>query len=543
MGHTDSRFDGDGEPALGWIENLRLADGGNTLVGDLVGVPSWLNDVMASAYPDRSIEGAYGRRCALNHTHPFVLDGLALLGVTRPGVGTLKPIGGLDDVREMFAPTVAASSGEVRIAASIPGSAIAAADGKPGNGEKLKRFWTYGRGGIELIKWQPQEGSFDRCVHAIREHVPTMSDPEGYCATLYRRVHGEWPGRHSHDRKKVDASDDGGLMPNPEPSLADRVREAWNASGAPFSQHVHQVRGSTAIVLDEADRSFWRVPVAVDGDTVSFGAKERVMPDFVDYDEQAIAASVVFASREESRPNELDWNVAPPTATVLDSPSPIEQLPPNPILPAEPATPATPPDEPPPTEEPLTPPQPGGVSVPAEKTPDAESEQQQVHTEPKEGPVPDMSELRSRLGLADDADEAAILTAVDALKTKADTPPQPDPQQVAAAAAARDEMKAEISRLSTELAEIKATAAVDAKKALFDRVVDEGRIAPADRAGWEGRYDKAPDVIAEVLASIAPNTAVPVAAAGYTGTGDEGIDDEYEKLVAGIDGPHAQKAV
>lgn len=310
------------------------------------------------------------------------------------------------------------------------------------------------------------------------------------------------------------------------------VRAAWNET-APHDQWIAEIADDYVIVIDEKDRSFHRVPVLV-GDSVEFGEPVKVTPGYVEVAASAPVHRVVFASRAESRPE-----VA---ATVLDSPSPIEQQPPNPILPAEPAPPATPPAEPPPTEEPPTPPDEGGVSV--SPTPsDAESDEQ-VHTDPKEGGVSTLStDVRSRLGLPEDADDAAILTAVDALKTKADTPTQPDPQQVAAAAAARDEMKAEISRLSTELAEIKAAAAVDAKKALFDRVVDEGRIAPADRAGWESRYDKAPDVIAEVLASIAPNTAVPVSAAGYTGTGDEGIDDEYEKLVAGIDGPHAQKAV
>ncbi len=144
------------------------------------------------------------------------------------------------------------------------------------------------------------------------------------------------------------------------------------------------------------------------------------------------------------------------------------------------------------------------------------------------------TDVRSRLGLPDDADDSAILAALDGLKQQAEKPAEPSPEQVAASAAARDEMKAEITRLSTELASIKASSAADAKKAFFDTVVNEGRIAPADREGWEARFDRAPDVIREVLASIAPNTAVPVQAAGYTGTGDEGVTDqidvEYERL-------------
>ena len=48
--------------------------------------------------------------------------------------------------------------------------------------------------------------------------------------------------------------------------------------------------------------------------------------------------------------------------------------------------------------------------------------------------------------------------------------------------------------------------------ALFDAAVQAGKLKPADRESWEARYDRAPDVISEILASIAPNTAVPVAA-------------------------------
>ena len=55
LGHTDPRFNegGDGEPALGWIENLRAVDDGNTLVGDQVALP-WLSAVQAAAYPSRN---------------------------------------------------------------------------------------------------------------------------------------------------------------------------------------------------------------------------------------------------------------------------------------------------------------------------------------------------------------------------------------------------------------------------------------------------------------------------------------------------------
>lgn len=107
LGHVDPRFDG--EPAVGYIDNLAVTDGGATLVGDYAGLPGWMTtEVLASAYPDRSIEGEYDHRCQVGHTHPFVLTGLALLGVTAPAVGNLTS---LQDVAARFG-----------VAASRPGA-------------------------------------------------------------------------------------------------------------------------------------------------------------------------------------------------------------------------------------------------------------------------------------------------------------------------------------------------------------------------------------------------------------------------------------
>lgn len=97
LGHSGEH--GQGDPALGYVANLRLANEGHTLVGDFRGMPGWLTDVdaegqsvLASAYPDRSIEGEYDYRCQLGHTHPFVVHAVALLGVERPAVGTLQSL-------------------------------------------------------------------------------------------------------------------------------------------------------------------------------------------------------------------------------------------------------------------------------------------------------------------------------------------------------------------------------------------------------------------------------------------------------------------
>ncbi|MES9514122.1 phage protease [Rhodococcus erythropolis] len=106
LGHTDPRFDG--EPTIGYIDNLRVEDNGTTLVGDYCGMPGWLGDIMASAYPDRSIEGRHNFTDQTGRTHPFVLEAVALLGVTAPGVGTL---GSIIDVAKLYG-VAATSSGK-----------------------------------------------------------------------------------------------------------------------------------------------------------------------------------------------------------------------------------------------------------------------------------------------------------------------------------------------------------------------------------------------------------------------------------------------
>jgi hypothetical protein len=96
LGHSEPPPKGqkrwDGEPAIGWIENMALAEGGDMITGDYTGVPGWLGEIMSTAYPDRSIEAARNFKCQIGHIHPFVITAVALLGVTPPGIGVLDSI-------------------------------------------------------------------------------------------------------------------------------------------------------------------------------------------------------------------------------------------------------------------------------------------------------------------------------------------------------------------------------------------------------------------------------------------------------------------
>jgi hypothetical protein len=93
IGHVDPRFDG--EPAVGRIENLRLSADKLTVLGDYTGVPAWLADTMASAYPSRSMEGDWNVTTVGGRTYSMVITAVALLGVQSPGITTLGDIADL----------------------------------------------------------------------------------------------------------------------------------------------------------------------------------------------------------------------------------------------------------------------------------------------------------------------------------------------------------------------------------------------------------------------------------------------------------------
>jgi hypothetical protein len=100
-----------GAPAIGWVDNLHTEVDGNRLAGDYAGMPAWLAEILPSAYPDRSIEGTWDFKCALGHTHDFVIRAVALLGVDEPAVGTLAS---LQDIARLYDVSLANDTGNGR---------------------------------------------------------------------------------------------------------------------------------------------------------------------------------------------------------------------------------------------------------------------------------------------------------------------------------------------------------------------------------------------------------------------------------------------
>jgi len=56
--------------------------------------------------------------------------------------------------------------------------------------ERLRRYWTSGKGGAS-IAWG-SKGDFSRCVRKTRKYLGPGA--EGYCAKLHKRATGTWPG-------------------------------------------------------------------------------------------------------------------------------------------------------------------------------------------------------------------------------------------------------------------------------------------------------------------------------------------------------------
>lgn len=87
-GHIDPRYDG--EPAWGWVRNLRRV--GDRLVADLADVPKRLEQVVLREFRRRSAELAFGVTTPAGARYRMAVAGLALLGVTPPAVKGLAPV-------------------------------------------------------------------------------------------------------------------------------------------------------------------------------------------------------------------------------------------------------------------------------------------------------------------------------------------------------------------------------------------------------------------------------------------------------------------
>ncbi|RFZ34979.1 hypothetical protein DAVIS_04529 [Mycobacterium marinum] len=96
LGHVEPL--GEGDPAMGFVDNMRLSADGQTLIGDFVGVPTKLAAIMPWAYPQRSIEAAYDFQDQDGRQWPMVILAVALLGAHGPAVTSLKSLADVEDL-------------------------------------------------------------------------------------------------------------------------------------------------------------------------------------------------------------------------------------------------------------------------------------------------------------------------------------------------------------------------------------------------------------------------------------------------------------
>jgi len=382
---------GVGEPALGYVDNLRLGDNGRTLLSDWRGMPAWLTEadpdgqsILASAYPDRSIEGEYAYHCQLGHEHPFVVHAVALLGIERPAIGTLQSLQALYGV-------VAATS----------------------------------------------------------------ASPGGHLVTL------------THQESPVPAQVTAA-------TTTDDVRRAFylTPAGSDWDVWIQEmfIDPPELIVADDDNAGLSRVPYTVDNaGAVTFGDWQNVKVTYVAARAQAAPAAVTYATHDESR--------------AVTAAATTQQLPPAPAA---------------------------GMVATAGGT-----------TTALEEPMPDTLSvgLRERLGgtLADDADEATLLAALDeALAERADTtPPVPTTAPAPAATGTVLVDATQLQQLRVDAAagaQARATQLVEQRTGLVDAAVRDGRVPPARRDAWIAQLTADPGA-ETVLASLAP-IAVPLTAKG-----------------------------
>jgi hypothetical protein len=190
FGHSDSRFDGD--PAFGWVSNIRYAEDakGPVLLGDLVDLDDWVAAAAPTRWPNRSIEG-FANLDWNGRTYSLALTRLALLGSTPPAMPILRS---LADLREAVA-AAAATSGAEWVSAAAP-STQDAMNPAPEAVAPTTEMET----GMDPAKFREALGlddaSDDEVMAALAEagFVPQSDNPEPVAASGATPISGLAPG-------------------------------------------------------------------------------------------------------------------------------------------------------------------------------------------------------------------------------------------------------------------------------------------------------------------------------------------------------------
>jgi hypothetical protein len=422
LGHTDPRFDEaiaagdlDGEPAFGTVQNLRLSDDGQTVLGDYCDVPEWLAEMLPSSYPGRSIEGGFGYTAPSGRSYRLVIARVALLGITWPGVTSLA------DLREVLE-----QNGEVQDTGQIEAGAdsfVIARIARPGDGQEPRRSDVLAGMDIGNVRMQ-------------------------FCADLDS---GEVP-----------------QVPDDQPQADDVGAQMW---WWPRSVRVED-DGSLCLIVDDDGGRLIRIPFTVNQGDLIYGSPQLVIETYVpvtlDPDDGAVTARgprtlVSWPIRAASRPSTTT------EVTTMDV---------------------------------------------------------------------DAAVLRKRLGLAEDADDAAITAALTTEPPQ--DPPAADPSpapSIPEGMTLVDETTLTTLRNGAQQAEaIAARLAREDRDKIINAAIREGKFAPSRKEAYEKLWAADEEGARTTIASLAPGL-VPVGRHEVGGSGDgdtqpESVEAEHAAFMA-----------
>ncbi len=450
----------DADPGIGRIKNLRASDDGQILLGDLVGVPAPLAEIMTSAYPARSVEAALEVTTKSGRYYAMVLTGLALLGETPPAIASLA------DVYELYGTTD-------QVADYIAAATVAA---------------TTNTRGEPMPPTEAPKPTLLESPEQRQKRLQASRVKAGASITDLYDAFREW--------RATDEAKNAGIS------------AAWS--------WILDVYTDTVIVESEGadEYTLYRVTWAEAGGKFTFGGAEKVVQSYEPAPEGSLLAASgrvplhVVAAALEGKSGTTDPFSRPEGRTADDE-------------------------------------RPALLRSGRGRGSDEDSQEQHM---------PDLASLRKELGLSDDtSDDDVINAAAQRLSQQpttepaapASTPPAsvappaqpvapPAPEHATDVAAALRPYTDQLSVVSAELAAMKEEKRIAARQSLIGDAVKAGKITPAQREMWESQFDQAPDVATQILASLAPGSAVPVSAAGRTGAADTGDadDSEYADLKA-----------
>lgn len=530
VGHVDPRFnagedaDYDGEPAVGRVTNLRLSADGTTLIGDYEQVPTWLAEILTAAYPSRSVEMLVGVRTHAGVEYSAVLTGVALLGVQAPAIESLEDVAHLYEQPTAVDAWVAAS----RLAATA---------------HEEQPVWPA----------VPDLRAPMTTAAAVPVTAPVTAAP----MTAVSMSETSQPAA-----PLPVTSSAGGPMPTPTTTTPDAT--APPPAATPMATPMATATQSTARAASG------RVAAAA-----SIEELRRAFYDWSEHDDAGLGdwawicevwTDSLIVDDEDGRLWRVSWTEADGTFT-FDTPQKVRRT----YVPVADTMVAAAAHR---------------MSVPLRYF---RGRGDVSASTPEETPaVADtatLAQLREKLGLGEETDEATVLAAalekLSGVKPGDPTPPAeptapqattdttattapaapstapaapatpateataaPVPVAASTDATARELefLRTQLQSVTTELAARRETERTATRDGILAAAMRDGKFAPAELERWQTDYDAAPDVVTRVLASIAPGARVPVRAAGQVGATPTGPVDEAEEILASVYGS-ARKGV